>query len=271
LPAQDGYVTYAEANCFLSYVAPLMTAQERETALKAHDDVMVFDLTLRQTVSAHGREAFVAMLAETLDGLPRESVVQGANNFVNALALFARRNVNRWHAWAKWVDEVSALTLPTTFMSLLLILFELDMSDEYVPSKGKPGSWSRIVTKDPGKSNMTMSATGVVVVLVIPMIVLLFVCVFKGSRRVSDRLRLVESKMMASNRARAERERKMEQAATHMRRRLSSTKILSSTRIVGGAVQIAPYQQQPWTHPAAKAAAANKDSVEAMLKVAPIP
>lgn len=85
LPAQDGYVTYAEANCFLSYVAPLLTAQERETALKAHDDVMVFDLTLRQTVSAHGREAFVAMLAETLDGLPRESVVQGANKYTRPL------------------------------------------------------------------------------------------------------------------------------------------------------------------------------------------
>lgn len=117
-----GYIGLLETNAFLSYVAPHI------------------DFAVRKEVIARNNEdaddrfvapEFIALCAELLWDVPLQQLAVGMATYKAARHVALHTSNMRWKRAAKWVDRQARLWVPAAYTTLLVAVFQVDLSDQY--------------------------------------------------------------------------------------------------------------------------------------------
>ena len=95
------------------------------------------------------------------------------DNYADAQAMFERRNRAKWTEWAKYVDMHTRWILPLSYSGWIVVLFNLDFSDNYAPLASCEGATCpdvEVASMFKGLGHASMSGGGIVNVLIVPLI-----------------------------------------------------------------------------------------------------
>ncbi|CAK9056001.1 unnamed protein product [Durusdinium trenchii] len=147
----NGLITVEDACCMLSFVNLSMSRQ----ALKGF---------LEENWPEHKRfncSDFVEICVELMWVMPFHEIKMGAENYMSSYNRFTKLCANYWLSWSKTVDRWSRFWLPMFYFCALGILFNLELTDDYLGGAGSNEMFQ-------GFGNGYMSVAGVFRALVMP-------------------------------------------------------------------------------------------------------
>lgn len=147
-------------------------------------------------IDTHARR-FVEMCADLLWDTPLPQLQLAVENFKDATLMFETRNLAMWRAASLRVDRSARFYLPITYLVLLVILWNLDLRDDYHKSIADTAG-AQAGRMFEGIGHASMSAAGVMKSLVVPILCLLTVAAMCAAREFARRQRLIEEELDAS-------------------------------------------------------------------------
>ena len=117
-----GYIGLLETNAFLSYVAPHIDFAARKEVIARNNE----DADDRFVAPE-----FIALCAELLWDVPLQQLAVGVATYKAARHVALHKSNMRWKRAAKWVDRQARLWVPAAYTTLLVAVFQVDLSDRY--------------------------------------------------------------------------------------------------------------------------------------------
>lgn len=193
-----GVVTLEEAKHFLSFTALDLEASERNEAVERAD--LSGD---RELV----RYEFVEMCADLLWDMALPQLQLAVDNFKDAQLMYVTRNLNRWRALSRQVDRRARFYLPATYVCTLILLFNLEFSDDYHQSLASRVRNEQKHKMFQGLGNWNITPGGVAWSLVLPLLCVMTVLALSSARRYAQRMRILDDPQSDETK-RLERERR---------------------------------------------------------------
>ena len=153
-----GELSFEQASRFLSFAAMHLDPAARLAALSRADSTQDRRLV---------RWEFVQLCTEHLSATPFDQLELAANNYLSASAMFNTRAQRYWKSVAKQIDMFTRLTLPVAYISWIIFLWHMELSDGYEDAGSKMFA---------GLGPWTVSAVGVLEALM-PLLVLAMLAV----------------------------------------------------------------------------------------------
>jgi len=212
-----GWIKLSDASRLLSFAALHLSPLERRKILERADR-----FSDGRLVRAEFMEACIASLWHS----PLWQVEMAMLNFSDSRNMFSRRFQHRWRRAARRVDSAARM-LPVVYTALLIVLFELDLSDRYLEDDQLP------MFEGPGP--ISLSVGGVLTILVLPCTWLILVLAGHVARRVAISKKVISRSLKAplDPRHKARQSFLYIQAALRLSQQQSSIDALTPRRLFG--------------------------------------
>ena len=149
-----GFISHEAAAQFLSYAALHIKPSDRKALIESVDH------------SGSGvifRWEFVRLCTQALSSVPMGTLEMAQQNFSSAQEMFRVRNRTKWLALAKKIDASTRYYLPPLYMTWVILLFNIEFSDDYEVNPGAP--------MFEGFGRVHISAGGVLRSLIVPLLI----------------------------------------------------------------------------------------------------